>query len=75
MNVEVRVSYHYYLYKKTERHTTQMPGLYEQYHTSIFEIPCSIFDIQHRLTCGANKNIKQNLFGSGLSRVLKTFCH
>ncbi len=63
MNIEVRYS----IIKKTERHAVHAPALRERCHTSKFEIPCSIFDIQLQLICGTNNNFKQNLFVSGLS--------
>jgi hypothetical protein len=46
LNIEHRGSNdHFYLLKKTERHTAQAPAQRERFHTSAFEIPCSIFDI------------------------------
>ncbi len=60
MNVEVRYSIIFIDIKR------QNDALRKQCNTSKFEIPCSIFDIQHQLICGTNKNFRQNLFGSGL---------
>jgi hypothetical protein len=61
MNVEVR----HYTHREPQGRTTIFIGIErqsdarrERYHTSLFEIPCSTFDIQHRLICGTNKNFK-----------------